>query len=180
MAKKRTAIKLDLGAGQNPTPGFLGVDLWEGADVPLDLLTFPWPWQDRSVDEIVSNHFVEHIPMNTTGPDLLCQFMNEVWRVLRPGGRATIQHPHLHSDRAFWDPTHRRFIPYMTWYYFDAEWRKANGLDHYPIVADFTVVTIEGCGIANDVATKHHEVQQQLQDRSWNVIADTKVILERR
>lgn len=179
MAKKK--VKLDLACGQHPTAGFTGVDIWDGAEVTHDLLTFPWPWADKAISEVVCNHFVEHIPMTEVGGvDLLCAFMNELHRVLKVGGRATIQHPHLHSDRAFWDPTHRRFIPYMTWYYFDVNWRLGNGLDHYPITADFEIITIEGVGIANDVMTRHYEVQAQLTERSWNVLADTKVVLQRR
>lgn len=179
---KRKPLKLDLACGQRPTEGFTGVDVWPGADIVHDLLSFPWPFDDRSVSEVVCNHFVEHIPMQMTdgGVDLLCAFMNELWRVMKPGARATIQHPHAHSDRAWWDPTHRRCIPYQTWYYFDANWLKANGLDHYQITADFEVITVEGVGIANDVATRHHEVQAQMTERQWNVIADTKVILQRR
>lgn len=184
MAKrsKKALVKLDLACGQHPTEGYTGVDIWPGAEVVHDLLAFPWPFDDRSVDEVVCNHFVEHIPMRETeeGVDMFIAFMNELCRVLKPNARAFIQYPHSHSDRAFWDPTHRRFIPYQTWYYFDLNWLKANGLDHYPVTCDFEVITIEGMGIANDVMSKHHEVQALMSDRSWNVIADTRVILEKR
>lgn len=180
MARKK--LKLDLACGQRPTDGFTGVDIWAGAEIVHDLLTFPWPFADRSVDEVVCNHFVEHIPMTTTesGQDLLCAFMDELWRIMRPGARATIQHPHLHSDRAFQDPTHRRFIPWQTWLYFNAEWRKANGLDHYDIACDFEVINIEGMGINPDVAARAHEVQMRMSDQNWNVAADTRVIFERK
>ena len=179
---RRPKIRLDLGAGQHPTPGFAGVDLWQGADHQVDLFTFPWPWADRTVDEIVSNHFVEHIPMTVTpaGQDLLCAFMDEIWRISRPDATVTIRHPHLQSERAFQDPTHRRFIPGATWCYFNAEWRKANGLDHYPIVADFEIVTISGDGIDNDTINRHHEVQWDRYKRNWNEIQDTVVILKAR
>lgn len=179
MARK---VKLDLACGQNPTAGFTGVDIWEGAEVVHDLLSFPWPFKDRSVDEVVCNHFVEHIPMTETadGQDLMCAFMDELWRILKPGARAVFQYPHLHSDRAFQDPTHRRFIPWQTWQYFNAEWRKGNSLDHYRIACDFEVIAIEGCGIADDVTLKHHEVQQVMAERQWNVLADTRVTIERK
>lgn len=200
MAKPRK-LRLDLACGQHPTEGFIGVDIWPGADMVVDLLDFPWRTRiphperpgktlrvengliaDRSVDEVVCNHFVEHIPMRETadGVDLLIAFMNELWRVLKPGARATITHPHSQSARAWWDPTHRRCIPFQTWAYFDSVWLKANGLDHYPITADFEVITVDGVGIANDVVSRHHEVQAQMMERQWNVVADTKVILERR
>ena len=180
MARKK--LKVDLACGQNLTPGFVGVDVWAGADIVHDLLVFPFPFADRSVDEVVCNHFVEHIPMRETalGQDLFCAFMDEVWRVMRPGARATFTYPHLHSDRAFQDPTHRRFIPWPTWLYFNAQWRKDNGLDHYQLACDFEIISVEACGIAADVATRHHEVATLMQDRQWNVVADTKVVIERK
>jgi predicted SAM-dependent methyltransferase len=183
VAKRKPAkgLKLDLACGQHPTEGFVGVDIWDGAEIVHDLLLFPWPFDDGSVTEVVCNHFVEHIPMREIGgADLLCAFMNELSRVTAPGAKVRIVHPHAHSDRAWWDPTHRRCIPYQTWYYFDPNWLRGNGLDHYPITANFEVITIEGAGVAADVLAKHHEVQAQVADRQWNIIADTVVILQRR
>lgn len=180
MAKKK--LKLDLACGQSCTPGYLGVDVWEGADVVHNLLEFPWPFDDRSVADVVCSHFVEHIPLADTadGQDLLCAFMDELWRVVAPGGTATITYPHLQSVRAFQDPTHRRFIPWTTWNYFDAQWRKANRLDHYRIGCDFEPVSLTGEGIANDVAARADEPRMLMMERSWNVVADTRVILRRR
>lgn len=173
------ALKIDLGCGQRPREGFKGADLFPGADFPMDLLVFPWPWADNSVDELSSSHFVEHIPMTGT-PDLLIQFMNEAHRVLKPGGIFEIRHPYGQNARAFQDPTHRRFIVEMTWYYFHQPWLKANGLDHYGITADFDVDVIIGDGIEQSVSLRPQEYQDHCRRFYWNVIADLFVRLKKR
>ncbi len=138
---KDNLLKLDLACGQNKREGFLGVDKvkTEQVNQVVDLLRFPWPWKDASVEEAYSSHFVEHIPLGETpdGTDLLIAFMNELHRVLIPGGKATIIAPWYASVRAWQDPTHRRPISDVTFCYFNKDWRAANKLDHYPITADF-------------------------------------------
>lgn len=41
MSEKHDTIKLDIACGKNKKPGFIGVDLWEGADIVADLEKFP-------------------------------------------------------------------------------------------------------------------------------------------
>lgn len=55
-----TPIFLHLGAGTRKLPGFINIDIEPGADMQLDL-TQSLPWDDRSVDGIFSEHFIEHI-----------------------------------------------------------------------------------------------------------------------
>ena len=49
-------LKLDLGGGLNPTPGFKSVDIAGNPDYEVDLFQYPWPFKDRSVDEVVVIH----------------------------------------------------------------------------------------------------------------------------
>lgn len=149
MAKKQTKektenkeLRIDFGCGQNCTVGedgikFTGVDFvkCEGVDIVHDLTKFPYPFEDNSVDEIVSNHFVEHL----TGDDFI-KHMDECWRILKKGEKMRLVHPYCFSVRAFQDPTHKTFIPAERYYYFNEEWRKVNKLDHYPIKSDFDFV----------------------------------------
>lgn len=132
-------VKIDFGCGQNCTVGpdgvkYTGVDFvkCDGVDVVHDLTKFPYPFKDESVDEIVSNHFVEHL----TGEDFM-KFMDECYRILKPGGKMNLTHPYCFSARAFQDPTHKTFIPSERYLYFDKNWRKTNKLDHYPIKSDY-------------------------------------------
>jgi hypothetical protein len=136
--------KLDLACGQNKQEGFFGVDAFsKDADLHMDLLHFPWPFVDDSVEEIFCSHFVEHIPHwrpwfpeNTDG---LFLFMDEVWRICQDGARVKILHPYSKSDRADQDPSHTRRINEVTWWYFNREWRETQKLDHYPVRCDFEV-----------------------------------------
>ena len=155
-------LNLDLGCGQNPRPGYEGVDLYgDKAMHKVDLFKFPWPFADESVDAIHCSHFLEHVPAKEVeerdlvtrspdgyhaahpikpgflGQDMLFAFMDECWRIMKPGAWMEILVPSGRSDRAFQDPTHRRFFMQATFLYFHAPWRKANGLDHYRVRCNF-------------------------------------------
>jgi hypothetical protein len=176
-------MRLDIACGKDKAEGFTGIDISGDADITHDLFTFPWPIDDGAVTEARCIHFVEHIPhwrpdYGTT--DGWFWFWDEVYRITEPGARVTVQHPYLTTGRAFQDPTHTRFIPSETWAYLDANWRREQSLDHYPLVADFEVVTINGVGVAPDVQLRNHETQAFMRDRYWNVVADLEVILRRR
>ncbi len=126
-------LRLDLGAGQNKREGFLGVDLYAETDIKADLMKFPWPWKDESVEEVVSSHFFEHVPGAIRG-----QFMDELWRVLIPGGKATFITPYWSSMRAIQDPTHQwPPIAEASYLYFNKTWREQNKLEHYLCTCDF-------------------------------------------
>lgn len=166
-------FKLDIACGQNRQDGFHGVDIVPGlydADYDVhDLGVFPWPYEDGECSEVFCNHYVEHTP------DLIA-FMNEVWRILEPGGTARIVHPYCRSNRAFQDPTHTRFIPEETWHYFTEAWRVENKLDHYPITADFEVVNI-GAAINEPWTMRSQEAQMFAAAHYWNVVSDLSVDL---
>lgn len=57
-------MRLDLGSGNKPAHGFLGVDRVKGlTDYAVDLVDGrPWPFENDSVEELFSSHFIEHIP----------------------------------------------------------------------------------------------------------------------
>lgn len=190
MAKKNkktvdtsSLIKLDIACGQNKQEGFVGIDLSGDADITHDLFSFPWPLADNSVSEVFVSHFVEHIPhyrpeWGTT--DGWFMFWNEVYRILVPGGGVAIIHPYVKTDRAFWDPTHVRFIHEMTWYYLDHEWLKMQGLDHYPNQANFEVGPIAPMGISDSIANRSAEVQMFARTHYWNAVSDLHVLLKSR
>lgn len=144
--------KLDLAAGQRPREGFEGVDLWDGSRHVVDLSVYPWPFDDSSVLELNCSHYIEHIPMEyvnvngtpvptgwSSGQDALLKFFDECYRILVPGGWMFVQVPAHRSDRAFQDPTHRRFITPQTFLYLTKQWRDLNGLSHYKVACDFEV-----------------------------------------
>lgn len=175
--------KLDLACGQNKHEGFTGIDVAGDCDITHDLLTTPWPIQTGSVEETVCSHFVEHIPHyrpEFNGQDGWWVFFNELYRVSKDGSKHTFVHPYAKSDRAFWDPTHTRYVHETTWYYLDRSWREMQRLDHYDAECDFEVVVVSGSGIADAISTKHHEAQAFARQHYWNVIPDLVVELKAR
>ena len=115
-------LKLDLGCGKNPREGFTGVDSRNfGQPITADLRK-KWPWADNSVAEVHCSHFVEHL----TAPERV-HFVNELYRVLVPEGKAKIVAPHWNSPRAFGDLTHQ-WPPVSEWWflYVNKGWREVN------------------------------------------------------
>ena len=138
-------LKLDLACGKLCAPGFLGVDYWyKDVDFIVDLRTYPWPWDDSSVGEIRCNHYIEHImpaeiEHGGVTKDSLAAFMDEAFRVLKVGGVLSIVVPDGLSVRGMADFTHRRWFTAESFLYFNAGWRRENGLEYYPISCDFKV-----------------------------------------
>jgi predicted SAM-dependent methyltransferase len=91
-----TAVRLDIGAGTDPHgPGWTTVDAYTGADVKAQMWALPF--HDGAVDEIWSSHALEHVALADIAPTL-----SEWFRVLRPGGKATIQVPDLDYAARYW------------------------------------------------------------------------------
>ncbi len=92
-------MRLNLGACDRQFPGFLSVDICPPADVITDLAQ-RWPWPDSSVDEVRAHDVFEHLPSRI-------HTMNELYRVLKPGARATVEVPSATKGAGFaQDPTH--------------------------------------------------------------------------
>lgn len=166
-------IKLDLACGDNKKEGFTGVDITQtsSTDVVWDLMKFPWPWVDESVDEIHCSHFVEHLPMvEVEGKDLFFKFFDECHRILKPEGTMTVIVPNARCNRAFQDPTHRRFIVAETFLYLSKEWRDLNKLSHYNVQCDFS------CNVdpivPQELTLLHPEAQARRFNGEWNTILD--------
>jgi SAM-dependent methyltransferase len=225
-------MKLDLACGTGCTPGFEGVDIapLPGVMHVVNLLDFPWHLADESAEEIVCNHFIEHLPalfwtpavsvspngvesiisfgdeghvssmarrltayqVNKYSVELLLKFFDECYRILKPGGVMRVSCPQAHSDRAFQDPTHRRFIVPATFLYLNREWRRSGGLEHgaYGISCDFQL----GPGSMQHSMTpflqeqlqralkkvppqQRTEAAQERTETLWNAVHDLEVIL---
>ncbi len=173
-------VKLDIACGQRKAKGFKGIDLAGDADIVHDLFVFPWPIKDNSVTEVACNHFIEHVPhYRPEWPkDGWWMFFEEIHRICKNGAPIHITHPYVKSDRAFWDPTHVRFIHDMTWQYLSKEWREAQGLDHYDTDCDFEVLPVVGTGIAQEFVGRSAETMAYNQSHLWNTVADLAVELK--
>jgi hypothetical protein len=138
MSESEKVLKLDIGCGKNKVSGFEGIDsiAFEGVDHVLDVRQIPWPFEDNSVDEVHSSHFVEHL----TGEERV-SFFNELSRVMKKGAQARIITPHWSHACAYGDPTHQ-WPPMSEWfaYYLNKGWRDQNAPHTgYTCDFDFTV-----------------------------------------
>ena len=143
----------------------MNVDLCEPADQIVDL-EGPWPWPDSSVEEVNALDVIEHIgqcshnsrwscaicAVHGSGDEKLMRhplgrihFMNELHRVLLPGGRATIETPDAAKGAGFYqDPTHVSPWTRNSFQYFTAETFAHQRLAKaYGITASFRIVSLE-------------------------------------
>lgn len=97
-AELRGLMKVDIGGGLNPYPGYTTVDLRQEADIVADL-NEGIPLLDNSVGVLNASHILEHLTDKT-------KIMSEIHRVLAPGGWAFIEVPSTDGRGAFQDPTH--------------------------------------------------------------------------
>lgn len=168
-------LKLDIACGNNKKEGFTGVDIMEtqSVDIVHDLTKYPWPFEDNSVDEIHCSHYIEHVPHVIEGEDKrdgLIQFMDEIYRILKPGCKATLIAPYYKSERAFGDPTHVRYIGDLSFPYYNKEWRDVNKLSHYNINCDFDIKA--SYYIDNELTLKSEDVRKKAFREDWNAISD--------
>lgn len=77
-----------------------------GTHIALGFLPFP----DNSIESVISHHALEHI-----GPGFM-RVMDEVHRILKPGGLFRIIVPAYPSHAAVADPTHVRYFCEGTWH----------------------------------------------------------------
>lgn len=126
---------LDLGCGASPRNPYgrdeaHAVDLAapEGIDARFfrraNLSVEPIPHADSSFESVSAFDFLEHVPRVLATPDgrgtrfPFIELMNEIHRVLKPGGRFYAITPAYPAVQAFQDPTHVNVITRGTWEYF--------------------------------------------------------------
>ncbi len=106
-------VRLNFGCGPRPRESYYGLDWLElpGVDVVADLNRPLSLLPDNSVEAIYTHHTFEHI-VN------FMELLQEIHRVMIPGGRIEVVVPHFSNPYGFSDPTHVRFFGLYTFYYF--------------------------------------------------------------
>ncbi|HUT37396.1 MAG TPA: methyltransferase domain-containing protein [Planctomycetota bacterium] len=110
------ARRLNLGCGRDIQEGYVNLDCvpLPGVSVVHDLNQFPYPFQDSSFDEILAQDILEHLH------DTI-RVMEELWRILVPGGILRIRVPDARSAYFLHDPTHVSRFTERTFDYFTQE-----------------------------------------------------------
>lgn len=109
-------VIINLGCGKTRIPGSIGVDcvaIPGSVDVVHDLNVTPYPFSSDFADEIHFYHVLEHL-------DNPVAKLEEVHRVLKPGGILYMRVPHFSSNGAFTDITHKRPFAYYSFDVFEA------------------------------------------------------------
>lgn len=126
-------MKLNLGCCDNHLEGYINVDRCPPADQIVDLAG-PWPWPDNSIEYILAQDVIEHLPDKI-------HTMNSIWRVLEPGGTVWIEVPTTDGPGAWQDPTHCSYWNRNSfWYYTVGNPHYERFHKHYGIAGGFNVV----------------------------------------
>jgi len=114
--KTRAIQILDIGCGDKKTDGAIGVDnvSLPGVDILHDLKTYPWPFPDNHADYIYMNSIIEHLPDTF-------RVMEEVHRILKPGGVVKITTSYWNHHDSISSPQHCSFFDEKTWRYFTTD-----------------------------------------------------------
>lgn len=83
-------VKLNLGCGGKPEPGYTNCDLFPGPGIDEVFSLDEIPYADSTVDEITSEHALEHLPRPRSHAAI-----TEWARVLKPGGVLKLKIPDI-------------------------------------------------------------------------------------
>jgi predicted SAM-dependent methyltransferase len=110
-------MKLNLGCGRDVRSGYLNLDLvyLPGVNVVCDLNRSWLPFKENSFDLVYVRHVLEHL-------EAFPSIIEDILRILKPGGILRVEAPHCSSPTAYSDPTHRRFFAYNTFRYFTEDY----------------------------------------------------------
>jgi len=160
-AAQSDKVKLNLGGGREKLHGYLNLDIldFEEVDIVCDVVK-GIPLADNSVEEIVANHFLEHIPDTF-------KVMSELYRVSAPGAILRIKCPYFKSIGAFKDPSHVSFFTERTFEYFDPDFVRKGLLPDYATRAVFKTEKISY--IWSKRWMRYLPFKKFLVDHFWNV-----------
>lgn len=107
-------LRINIGAGGDIRDGFINHDITQlpGIDVVHNLNSYPWPWEDNSIDEIIAIDVLEHV-------DDFLPAMEELHRIIKVGGGLNVKVPYWNSVFRHIDPTHQRGFHEVTFHFFD-------------------------------------------------------------
>ena len=123
---KEMSKHLDFGAGAVRRNPFLQSELYSVDLYSMNSMTNsfvikrlePLPFPNSYFDSVSAYDVLEHLSRDHQGVNEFVFYMNELHRVLKPGGRALFVFPSFPYRDAFSDPTHINYITDSTLDYF--------------------------------------------------------------
>ena len=115
MKEQKKKIVLNLGCAGSRIPGSIGVDIMArpgAVDLVWDLNVCPYPFKNNYADEIHMYHVLEHL-------DNSLKTLEEIHRILKPGGTLYLRVPHFSSLYTWGDITHKRGFSLQAFDIFD-------------------------------------------------------------
>ena len=148
---------LDIGCGYSPRNIYncdelYALDVYQSPKLPkkvffkkANVISDPIPFKDNFFDCVSAFDFIEHIPRISLNSNGVMKFpfirlMNEIWRVLNPGGIFYAVTPAFPRNEAFQDPTHVNFITANTHKYFCGD---TSYVQSYGFFGKFEVIEVK-------------------------------------
>lgn len=114
-------LSLELGSGRNPSKTCQlhhdRAKYFDYIDLAFDLDIIPWPLESNSLEYIYSHCVFEHLKVD------IADWLDECWRILKPGGILEYEVPRFDSWMAWCDPTNHRAFSELTMEYWDPSMR---------------------------------------------------------
>ena len=132
-------LRLNLGCGNKPRKGFLGIDLGDNttADVRMDVLAYLHSLPDGCVAEVYSRHMLEHLD-----PPALRSLLQQLDRVLMADGQLHLVVPHYSNPYFHSDPTHRQAFGVHTFSYLCETTCLHRGVPNYARIPGWHLVKV--------------------------------------
>jgi len=169
-------MKLNIGCGKEIKEGFDGIDNRDfGQRFNIDVRD-GLPFEDESVDEVYSRNFLICLT-NLGGKYERVRFLNELYRILKPSGFATILVPSWnsssYSDPSFQEPLHEGSL-----FFLNKKWREENSPESDVYTCDFEATW--GYNLHPSLNIRNMEYQQFAVGNYCNSTMDTIINLKKR
>jgi len=106
-------MKINLGSGIEKKVGFINIDISPKYNPEIVCDGLHLPLKENSMDCVRAFDFLEHMPN-----DKRLDIIEEIYRVLKPGGKFQHHTPSTVGMGAFSDPTHLSFWNKNSWLYY--------------------------------------------------------------